>query len=258
MPPGKYDITFAMKAIGLSEQLNGSDKRVALAILDHFNRRTCRCDPSRETIGKLLNVAPRTVSRSLFKLTKTGLFKISRHGGHYNCNSYQPNWRLYRELEEVWKKRRVACSRYSRNQELAPSTGRNCPPTADETVYQTNSSNSIPPTYLQGQQTTAQTDLSPKPSNAGERRLAAATSPRIKWDVVTSSSDAAKAAAEKRWNEDLLKTYAQDASLYGQIVEAMSVQLQERVTNAELQRRGSGLSFLIKELSGRILLLRLA
>lgn len=252
----KYDITFAMKAIGLSEQLNGSDKRVAFAIIDHFNRSTGRCDPSRETISKLLNIAPRTVSRSLSKLTRTGLFKISRHGGHYNCNSYQPNWRLCRELEEVWKERRVACSRSFRGQELSSNPGRSCPLTADKPVHQTNSSNPILPTYAQRQRTRVQMERSLKLSNEEEHRLVTAATPSIKSGVTPSSSEAAKAAAEKRWNERLIERFGHDVSVYGQIVEAMTPQLQESVTNAELQRRGSGLIFLIKELSSHIPSLR--
>lgn len=245
MPPDKYDMTFAMKAIGLSEHLNGSDKQVAFAILDHYNRRTGRCDPSRETLSKLVNITPRTVSRSIAKLTETRLFKIARHGGHYNCNSYQPNWRLYRELEDIWKKRRAACSRKSDSRKLAPTPGQNRPPSGVEPVHQTNPSNSILSTSTGDQRSFAQSE--------GVRRLidgvARASMPRKQWDATTPSTEAAKLAAEKRWNDDLIAQYGRDASVYGQIVEAVSPQLQERATHAEMQRRGSGFRLLMKELS---------
>ncbi|KAA0078149.1 helix-turn-helix domain-containing protein [Tardiphaga sp. P9-11] len=252
MPPEKYDIMFAMKAIGLSEQLSGSDKQVAFAILDHYNRRTGRCDPSRETLSKLVNITPRTVSRSISKLTGTRLFKIARHGGYYNCNSYCPNWRLYRELEEVWKKRRVACSRRTGQQKLAPSSGQNCPLTSDEPVYQTNPSNSILLTSVKVQPSPAQVGQSSR-SYTG---VTVASAPRKQWDATTLSVEAARSAAEKRWNEDLIIQFGHDASVYGRIVEAVSPQLLERATGAEMQRRGSGLTFLMKELSSLIPLLR--
>lgn len=248
MPPEKYDMTFAMKAIGLSEHLNGSDKQVAFAILDHYNRRTGRCDPSRETLSKLVNVTPRTVSRSIAKLTGTRLFKIARHGGHYNCNSYQPNWRLYRELEDIWKKRRVACSRKAGSPELASTPGQNRPPSGVETVYQTSPSNSILPTSTGDHRSSAQ--------SGGPRRLsngiAGASMPRKQWGATTPSIDAAKLAAEKRWNDDLIAQLGRDASVYGQIVEAITPQLQKSATCSEMQRRGSGLSFLMKELSSLV------
>jgi hypothetical protein len=253
MPPDKYDMTFAMKAIGLSEHLNGSDKRVALAILDHFNRRSGRCDPSRETLGKLLNIAPRTVSRSLLKLAKTRLFKVSRHGGHFNCNSYQPNWRLYRDIEQVWKKRRVACSRKYQDQEVAPTPGQTCPQTIDRPVYQTSPSNSILSTSSNVQQTSEPSDSSKGLGNGLGHRTVAPVSPRQQqWRATTSSEQAARSAAEKRWNDALMSRFGRDATVYGQIVEAITPKLQQGATDAEFQRRGSGLTFLMKELAGRI------
>ena len=253
MRSDKYDMTFAMKAIGLSEHLNGSDKRVALAILDHFNRRSGRCDPSRETLGNLLNMAPRTVSRSLIKLSKTRLFKVSRHGGHFNCNSYQPNWQLYREIEEVWKKRRVACSRKYKDQEVAPTPGQTCPQTIDRIVYQTSPSNSILSTSSNVQQTSELSGSAKGLGNDVGHRTVASVFPRQEqWRATTSSEQAARSAAEKRWNDALISRFGRDATVYGQIVEAITPQLQQGATRAEMQHRGSGLTFLMKELSGRI------
>jgi hypothetical protein len=251
MPPEKYDIMFAMKAIGLSEQLSGSDKQVAFAILDHYNKGTGRCDPSRETLSKLLNISPRTVSRSICKLTETRLFKVDRHGGHYNCNSYQPNWRVYRELESVWKKRRVACSRRYDGQEVAPKPSQDCPLPADEPVYQTTSSNYILTTSAEDHQTSEQADK-PEGHRNGARIHSVVRALQPQWPHSTSSTEAAKAAAEKRWNAALIDRYSQDVMIYGKIIEAMTPQLQEGATQAEMQRRGSGLFYLIKELSSLI------
>lgn len=57
-------------------------------------------------------------------------------------------------------------------------------------------------------------------------------------------------AAEKRWNDDLMARFGSDASVYGAIVEGTTLQMQEEATKAELERRGAGLSYLIKALAG--------
>jgi hypothetical protein len=79
---------------------------------------------------------------------------------------------------------------------------------------------------------------------------------RKQWDATTPSVEAAKLAAEKHWNEDLIIQFGHDASVYGQIVEAVSPGLQERATAAEMQRRGAGFSYLMKELSSLVSLSR--
>lgn len=250
MPIQKYDMTFAMKAIGLSEQLNAADKRVAFAILDHYNRRTGRCDPSRETLGKVLNVAERTISRANAKFTKTGLFKVIRHGGHYNCNSYEPNWQLYRTKESDWMRRRAACSRNFADQDVASHRGQNGPQTDDKPVNQTLSTNTIQPTSTRNN---AKSPVLDRPQlGRWNMPLAPAPSPRV-FNPATSSAEAAKAAAEKRWNADLVDRYGKDPAVYGQFIEKLDPALQEAVTQAELQRRGSGLAYLLKTLSDSIL-----
>src|SRR5580700_4547746 len=94
--PKKLDTILALKAICLTDKLNGTEKRIAVALLDHFNRTTGRCDPSYETLAELLGINRRTVGRGVTKIVKTRFFSMVRHGGIRNCNSYQPSWSLYR------------------------------------------------------------------------------------------------------------------------------------------------------------------
>jgi hypothetical protein len=49
MLPKKLDITRA-KAIALAHSASASEKRIAAAEFDYFNRKTGRCDPSYETL----------------------------------------------------------------------------------------------------------------------------------------------------------------------------------------------------------------
>src|SRR4029079_7038812 len=86
------DILMALKAIGLSQSLKNSDRQIASALLDHFNRRTGQCDPSLGRLAGLGGVSTRTVMRSLARIEAAGLFRRIRHGGHLNRNSYEPDW----------------------------------------------------------------------------------------------------------------------------------------------------------------------
>jgi hypothetical protein len=76
MLPKKLDITLALKAIALTDSLTASEKRIAAAVVDHFNREDGRCDPSYETIAAILSVNVRTVGRGITKLAKINFFKM--------------------------------------------------------------------------------------------------------------------------------------------------------------------------------------
>ncbi|SED72369.1 helix-turn-helix domain-containing protein [Bradyrhizobium erythrophlei] len=126
MLPRKFDTTLAIKAIALSDALTNSEKRIAIAVLDHFNRVTGRCDPSQDTIAALLSVDRRTVVRAINKLVRVGYFTRVRHGGVRQCNLYRPSWHVFRKLEEQWKlKRRHHADRF-RVQEMSPPMGQSC------------------------------------------------------------------------------------------------------------------------------------
>jgi hypothetical protein len=144
MLPQKFDTTLALKAIGLSDKLNGTEKRVATVLLDHFNRQTGRCDPSQDTIATLLQMHRRTVVRAIKKVVKVGLFRMVRHGGNNHCNSYQPCWVFFRAAEERWKgQRREHADRFA-HPSLSPSGGQTCRTGDDDNVSQTCSNNIIP------------------------------------------------------------------------------------------------------------------
>jgi hypothetical protein len=61
------DILFALiKHIALSDQLNGTEKQLAAFLVDSYNRKTGRCDPSEETAAFILKKAS---GRSLGRAT---------------------------------------------------------------------------------------------------------------------------------------------------------------------------------------------
>jgi hypothetical protein len=158
MLPKKLDTTLALKAICLTDKLNGTEKRIGIALLDHFNRTTGRCDPSYETLAELLGINRRTVGRGVTKLVKTRFFSMVRHGGIGNTNSYQPSWALYRDLEERWKRHRQQHATRFLRQEMSPLPGQPCPTSGGQAVLQTYSTNIIPLTSSRVGPTKASTD----------------------------------------------------------------------------------------------------
>jgi hypothetical protein len=168
MLPKKLDTTLALKAICLTNSLTGTEKRIAVALLDHFNRKTGRCDPSYETLAELLGVNRRTVGRGITKVVKTRFFAMVRHGGINNCNSYQPCWTFYRELEERWKReRRQHATRFS-CREMSPSSGQTCPLANGEADLQTCTTNFIPLTSVETKQIKGPTETSQDVSSHAE------------------------------------------------------------------------------------------
>jgi hypothetical protein len=144
MLPKKLDITLALKAIALSNRLTASEKRIAAAVVDHFNRETGRCDPSYETIAAILSVNIRTVGRGITKSVEINFFKMVTHGGINNCNSYQPNWPLFRALEAQWKSQRREYANRFKAQQMSAVPGQNCPVEEGQIALQTCSNNILP------------------------------------------------------------------------------------------------------------------
>ncbi len=144
MLPKKLDIVLALKAIALTDNLTASEKRIAATVLDHFNRETGRCDPSYETIAAILSVNVRTVGRGTTKLVKIDFFKMVTHGGINNCNSYQPNWPLFRALEAKWKRQRREYANRFKAQQMSALPGQNCPLEGGQIALQTYSNNILP------------------------------------------------------------------------------------------------------------------
>jgi hypothetical protein len=97
------DTLLAIKAIGLEEGLKPSDRRVGVLLLEHYNRRTGRCDPSMQRMGSLLGLSVRTIIRSTQRLEKAGLFRKTRHGGNFNNNFYEPMWARFADLHAAWQ-----------------------------------------------------------------------------------------------------------------------------------------------------------
>jgi len=95
----RLDTLLALKAVSLALGLKENDRRVAAALVEHFNRETSQCDPGLKRIADLLGISTRTVIRATKRLETTGLLRKVRHSGHLNRNHYEPVWSRFREIE---------------------------------------------------------------------------------------------------------------------------------------------------------------
>jgi hypothetical protein len=273
MPFERNDVLIAFKHIGISEQLNGTEKQLAVFLVDSYNRKTGRCDPSEETAAHILGRSTRTIISAGHRLVQLNLFRKRKHGGNNHCNSYEPVWEAFRELERVYKLRRKRwAGRFART-ELSPSMCQPCHsetdsqvrskcqvghPHADSVGTQTSSFNQIEPTCPTNNiSSTLPTGLHNKHRALGNGgRLCKegfdpdASNRSRGLERTNSARAAAEAAALRRWSDDLLAEFPLIAA-YGAVVDAIDLPMQDTATAAEMKRRGGGLAYIVSELSGR-------
>jgi hypothetical protein len=251
------DTLMAYKAINLATELSNSEKRVAGAIIDHFNRRTNQCDPSLDCIAELICMSRRTVMRATDRLERLGFIRRIRHGGHYHRNQYEPVWSRFIQVEADWKSRRNRRRARVGAAKVSPCQAQARHIAGDKGDPQTFTNNLLKETCNED----APSNKSASRGESGdERGLAVEANQRPKSAYrertrrplgTTPSSTAARDAAERRWNGELMNQFRDQPSIYSRIVEAIDVQLINAATEAELSHRGSGLSRLIDELIAR-------
>jgi DNA-binding transcriptional ArsR family regulator len=230
----QLDTLLAIKELSYAPGLSANARAVGALLVDRYNRKTGQCDPGLEGIASHLQISSRTVMRSVLRLEAAGLIRRLRHGGHGNRNQYEPNWVRFRELEADWSSRlRGPRSRVDR--EVSPPTRHSCHLEGDKTVAQTFRRN------LQ-----ANKPYSGNRPNEKKGRKDFSHSTAI---VITPrSSDAADAEAERRWAATLHDRFASVPVTYGEIVAAITPEIQSAATSAERQHRGAGFAFILRRL----------
>ncbi|HEV2630825.1 MAG TPA: helix-turn-helix domain-containing protein [Pseudolabrys sp.] len=225
MTVNALDTLLAAKVINIMPGLRPSDRKVALALIEHFNRKTGRCDPGIQRIASLLDCCTRTVIRATNRLEKLGLFEKDRHGGYSNRNRYRPNWKRLAEHEAAWKSK----LHRSRRSKVSPETRQAGHLESDSAVTQTCSRILPKQTYSR--------------SPAREERM-----PQRSKLPIPRAADAARTEAERRWSNDLLEVYAGRPVTYAEIVDAIDVGLSAAATEAELSQHGAGLRLIQRRL----------
>jgi hypothetical protein len=230
------DTLLALKVLNFASGLTSNDRRVGAVLLEHFNRKTARCDPGLERVANLLGISVRTVIRCNHRLERAGLFRRIRHGSSFgNRNCYIPNWQRFAELEQAWR------SQFNRRPnssatKSSPALRQDCHLHRDSTVTQTCITN-LP-------KLTCSSGLPKKGSAAHSPTAPARVSGK-------PARDAARDAADGRWLRDVGEKYQQFPTTYSELIEAITDQIQTRATDAELQRRGAGLIYVETQLKLR-------
>lgn len=251
------DPLMALKMLLLCEDLTLAERRVGAALIDHRNHRTGRCDPGLETLSRELGIGRRTVIRANAGLEKRGLVRKRRHGGHFHRNGYEFDWERFRDLHAAWERHRESVRRKHSRENLSPCGRQSHHLGGDNETTQTCLSNQSKKTYVAAQppQHTRRDHL-PEPSKrTGEvtRSSYAKSVVDERFHVKTANSrDAARDAAERRWNEALIEQFQAAPALFGELVEAVDSELSSQATDAELEKRGSGIHFLLHELDRRV------
>lgn len=246
-------ILIAFKAINLTPGIRNRDREVATALLDHFNRKTGQCDPSIGRLAALLGMSERTVFRSLNRIEADRLFIRVRHGGHLNRNSYEPNWRRFLEIESNWsmrmKQRRHVAAELSAGQRqncrVGPDTPvtQTCPINLSKETSQTGSPE-------KGDDARDRTQSLQQPIRTQPRRAPSYPARALRLNS-TSSSDAMREAAHRRWDNELLRRFRMHQTLYGRIIELIDHAMAKAATDAELQRRHGGVTHILQSLTTR-------
>jgi len=128
----------AFKALSLCDDLIATQRRVLAALIEHFNRKNGRCDPSIDRLVVLLGINRRTVFRALNSLVTKGYVVRFRHGGLNHRNRYVPNWPFYAAILKKWDEQFTAASSARRATEMSPSQGRRCHLADGPSVTQTS------------------------------------------------------------------------------------------------------------------------
>ncbi|MGR9233417.1 helix-turn-helix domain-containing protein [Rhizobium leguminosarum] len=254
------NVFFAYKALSVAPDLSASERRVAGAIIDHFNRKTGQCDPSIERLSSLLEVDEKSVRRATSRLCERGLFKKASHGGKSHRASYLPCWAEFRQIVGNWelsmRSRRCAGNNGDNRAEMSGSTGQECPVEPDKNALQTLGINlSNEPFFTTDG---AGGNAAPSPPEGTDEKSAASqpkrgqrngsgNGPGLHVDRLTqfrqprhqvSHSQAADAAAERRWYADL---HALGPELEADAIERLTPETLNAVTAAERRQPGAGI-----------------
>lgn len=255
------DILFAHKALNIMAGLTEATKRVAAAIIDHFNKRTGQCDPSIDRLATLLGIDRATVIRATEKLHELGYIEKSSHGGKAHRASYLPNWSRFRAIVEDWDARmktgdgpdkavtcgaalpaKVASVRRSRSQGCDVK-GRTA---ATQTLRSNQSKKPIEGERAEKPSEKPQAHSPPK----AQHGLWKGNKPEAQRSMLLpisggrspSHADAASAAAERRW---YAQVHALGLKAEADVLEWMTWDRQQAATQAEMKRKGGGIAFIV-------------
>lgn len=273
-PIRQNDILFAHKALNIAAGLSEATRRVAGAIIDHFNKKTGQCDPSINRLADLLAMSRPTVLRATKQLHEGGWIERITHGGHSHRTAYLPNWERFNSLVATWDDRMKGGKgeddpcRYTgtpadtpagKVSELRPLRYQYRDHNGVRSDTQTNLSNQsnkpVEPERQRArdpQQAVSSADQAKNGLGNGEVRQALpppTTRPQVAGRSA-SFSMIAEERAKARWDADLR---ALGWQAYGDAIEHITEPLATAATQAEVRGRGGGMRVLLDHLGTAML-----
>lgn len=256
-PSPKANVLFAYKALTICAGLSEGARRVAGAIIDHFNHADGQCNPSVERLAEMLGLHRASVMRAIEQLHALGIIHRARHGGRSHRNAYRPNWdqlnRMVAEWDAKMKGKPLLAGASdtpllasAEHQETVASTRRSRSQSCD-----VNSRTDATLTYLKNQSNepkgTCGTDKPQEPPASspsievfkgllnGNAWLASQSKPKVVLD--SDRRIAAKDAAMRRWNRDLMGL---GTAAYADAIDKITPEITAEATEAEMRRHGDG------------------
>lgn len=248
------DLLFAYMALTLVAGLSGNDRRVAGAILDHFNKKTGQCDPSGDGLAAKLGIDRKTVVTATARLCgEYGFFRKVSHGGYGHRASYSPQWAQFRKIVDDWNVKMKGGETPSTEAETPHSVRRNDLTEWGENASQTDRINrSNKPTGTYGACGNVAQGAAPPASEAEENRQRKARAETVNGLLngsqkrpagarSPSHAQAARQQAERRLDADLRSL---GLHAHAEAIERMDEAMHADAAAAEMRRRGAGLALL--------------
>jgi len=119
---------FAHAALNLAPGLSANARRVAGALLEHYNQDTGRCDPGIKRLQNLLEIGRTSVVSAIKELCRDdgGFFKKLSHGGQHNTNFYVPRWDRFRTTVTDFKARMNGAAKEQNTDQLCRKSDTGC------------------------------------------------------------------------------------------------------------------------------------
>ena len=201
----------------------------------------------------MLGIDRATVLRATEKLHDCKLIAKDSHGGKSHRASYRPNWDRLQAIVADWDARmktgeppandtpapaNIATLRRSKSQDCDVE-GRN---TATQTLRRNQSKEPIDTEQVETQRAPSRKNwLGRGNKPEGQRTMLLP----IAGGKVVSRADAAKGAAERRWERAARQV---GGSFYADVIEWITPTRQDAATSAELARHGGGLTYIVEEM----------
>ena len=247
------DFARARKAIGLYPGLSAAEIRAANALIDHFNKRTGQCDPSVKRLATLLAIDRATVMRATSKLDELGLIYRISHGGKSGRTQYYPAWDRLDAFVMDWERRMVDGSAPNNVAIPRPDRSQGCDKAGRKIATQTHTENPYKITHRRADPSKSKQTMVPAATTHGSGRRDTEVSPsktplrQRKPYPGQPRSQVAKQAAYRRWYKDLRKS-CPDWQQFSALDQAITPEVEEAATEAEMRKRGTGINVVLKAL----------